>query len=47
VKRATEYNSFEALLEHEDAVAIGEDLGESRHELLAAIREIYHLKRKS
>lgn len=41
VKRVTEYDSFEALLDHEDTVAIGGDLGESRDELLAAIREIY------
>lgn len=41
VKRVTEYDSFEALLDHEDAVAIGGDLGESRDELLAVIREIY------
>ena len=41
VQRVTEYDSFEALLDHEDTVAIGGDLGESRDELLAAIREIY------
>jgi ASC-1-like (ASCH) protein len=41
VQRVTEYDSFEALLDHEDMVAIGGDLGESRNELLAAIREIY------
>lgn len=41
VKRVTEYGSFEELLDHEDAVTIGGDLGESRDELLAAIREIY------
>lgn len=41
MKRATEYDSFEALPDHEDTVAIGGDLGESRDELLAAIRKIY------
>lgn len=41
VKRVTEYDSFEALLDHEDAVAIGGDLGEPRDELLTVIREIY------
>jgi ASC-1-like (ASCH) protein len=41
VKRVTEYDSFEALLDHEDAVAIGGDLGESRDEPLSVIREIY------
>jgi ASC-1-like (ASCH) protein len=41
VKRVTEYESFEAMLDHEDAVAIGGDLGESRDDLLAVIREIY------
>jgi ASC-1-like (ASCH) protein len=41
VQRVTEYDSFEALLDHEDTGAIGGDLGESRDELLAAIREIY------
>lgn len=41
VKRVTEYDSFETLLDHEDAVAIGGDLGESRDDLLAVIREIY------
>ncbi|MGH3810536.1 MAG: ASCH domain-containing protein [Pseudonocardiaceae bacterium] len=41
VERVTEYDSFEALLDHEDAVSIGGDLGESRDELLAVIREIY------
>lgn len=41
VKRVTEYDSFEALLDHEDTVAIGGDLGESRDELLTAIQDIY------
>jgi ASC-1-like (ASCH) protein len=41
VKRVTEYENFEAMLDHEDAVTIGGDLGESRDELLAVIREIY------
>jgi ASC-1-like (ASCH) protein len=41
VKRVTEYENFETMLDYEDAVAIGGDLGESRDELLAVIREIY------
>ena len=41
VKRVTEYDSFEALPDHEDTGAIGGDLGESRDELLATLREIY------
>jgi ASC-1-like (ASCH) protein len=41
VKRVTEYDSFEALFDHEDAVAIGGDLGDSRTTLLTVIREIY------
>jgi ASC-1-like (ASCH) protein len=41
VKRVTEYPSFDAMLDHEDPRSIGGDLGESREELLAVIREIY------
>jgi hypothetical protein len=41
VNRATEYESFEALPDHEDTVAISGDLGESRDELPAPLREIY------
>jgi ASC-1-like (ASCH) protein len=41
VKRVSEYQSFEEMLDHEDARSIGGDLGESREELLAAIRAIY------
>ena len=41
VKRVTEYTSFEAMLDHEDARSIGGELGESRDELLAVIRDIY------
>jgi len=41
VKRVTEYTSFEDMLDHEDPVAIGGELGESKEELLAAIRDIY------
>jgi ASC-1-like (ASCH) protein len=37
----TQYDSFEALPDHEDTGAIGGDLGESRDELLAILREIY------
>jgi ASC-1-like (ASCH) protein len=41
VVRVTEYPSFEAMLDHEDARRIGAEEHESREELLAAIREIY------
>jgi ASC-1-like (ASCH) protein len=41
VKRVTEYPSFEEMLDREDARSIGGDLGESRENLLAAIRSIY------
>lgn len=41
VTRVTEYPSFEAMLDNEDHRAIGGELGESRDDLLAAIREIY------
>ncbi len=41
VIRVTEYPSFEAMLDSEDARSIGGDLGESREQLLAAIRDIY------
>ena len=46
VKRVTEYDSFETLLDHEDPGVIGGDLGESRDELLAVIREIYPPKKE-
>ena len=41
VKRVTEYPSFEEMLDREDARSIGGDLGESRENLLAVIRNIY------
>ena len=41
VKRVTEYPSFEEMLGREDARSIGADLGESRENLLAVIRNIY------
>jgi ASC-1-like (ASCH) protein len=41
VKRVTEYSSFEEMLDREDARSIGGDLGESRENLLAVIRNIY------
>jgi len=41
VVRVTEYPSFEAMLDHEDARSIGAEEGESREELLASIRDIY------
>lgn len=37
----TEYQSFDAMLDHEDARSIGAELGESRGDLLAVIRDIY------
>jgi ASC-1-like (ASCH) protein len=41
VKRVTEYPSFEEMLDREDARSIGGDLGESRENLLAVIKDIY------
>lgn len=41
VKRVTEYQTFDAMLDHEDARSIGGELGENRDELLAVIRSIY------
>jgi ASC-1-like (ASCH) protein len=41
VVRVTEYESFKEMLDHEDPISIGGELGESRADLLAAIREIY------
>jgi ASC-1-like (ASCH) protein len=41
VKRVTEYASFDAMLDNEDARSIGGELGESREGLLAVIRGIY------
>jgi ASC-1-like (ASCH) protein len=41
VKRVTEYPSFEEMLDRENARSIGGDLGESREDLLAVIRNIY------
>lgn len=41
VKRVTEYSSFEEMLDREDGRSIGGDLGESRENLLAVIRNIY------
>jgi len=41
VKRVTEYPSFAAMLDNEDARSIGGDLGENREDLLAVIRDIY------
>lgn len=41
VKRVTGYASFEDMLDHEDMRSIGGELGESRADLLAAIRNIY------
>jgi len=41
VKDVRTYISFEDLLDHEDMRAIGGDLGESRSDLLQAIRDIY------
>ncbi|MFG1705398.1 ASCH domain-containing protein [Nonomuraea sp. M3C6] len=41
VTRVSEYVSFEDMLQHEDPIAIGGDLGKSTDELLAMIRNIY------
>jgi ASC-1-like (ASCH) protein len=41
VRRVTEYPSFDAMLDIEDARSIGGDLAEDRDRLLAAIRGIY------
>ena len=41
VVRVTEYPSFEAMLDPEDARSIGAEEDESREELLAAIRYVY------
>jgi ASC-1-like (ASCH) protein len=41
VKDVRTYPSFEAMLDHEDMRAIGGELGESRDNLLQAIRDIY------
>ena len=41
VERVTEYPSFAAMLDHEDARSIGGELGENRDDLLAVIRDIY------
>jgi ASC-1-like (ASCH) protein len=46
VTRVTEYLSFEAMLDHEDAGSIGADEFESREDLLAAIRRIYPLEKE-
>ncbi len=41
MKRVSEYASFEDMLAHEDPRSIGGELGESKEELLSAIRNIY------
>lgn len=41
VKRVTEYPSFDAMLDREDARSIGAEQGQSREHLLAKIRKIY------
>jgi ASC-1-like (ASCH) protein len=41
VTRVTEYASFDDMLDHEDPRSIGGELGESRDDLLAVIRNIY------
>ncbi|MGH2732954.1 MAG: ASCH domain-containing protein [Actinomycetota bacterium] len=46
VKRVTEYSSFAEMLDHEDPLAIGGELGESREELLSVIRSIYPLEKE-
>jgi ASC-1-like (ASCH) protein len=47
VTQVVEYPSFEAMLDHEDARAIGGELGESLAELLAVIRAIYPPEKES
>lgn len=41
VLRVSSYPSFEALLDSEDPAAIGYDVGLSRDEMLARLRDIY------
>ncbi|GAA3219725.1 hypothetical protein [Nonomuraea helvata] len=41
VVRVSLYASFEEMLENEDPIAIGGDLGKNPQELLAVIRSIY------
>jgi ASC-1-like (ASCH) protein len=41
VVRVTEYESFDAMLDHENPRSVAGDLGENRDELLAVIRGIY------
>ncbi|MFC4009664.1 ASCH domain-containing protein [Nonomuraea purpurea] len=41
VVRVAQYTSFEKMLEHEDPIAIGGDLGKNPQELLSVIRSIY------
>ena len=41
VRDVRTYSSFEGMLDHEDMRAIGGELGESRGDLLRAIRDIY------
>ncbi len=41
VREVRTYSSFEEMLDHEDMRAIGGELGESRQDLLRAIRDIY------
>lgn len=46
VKRVTEYSSFDEMLDHEDPLSIGGELGESKEELLSVIRGIYPLEKE-
>ncbi|MFI6321609.1 ASCH domain-containing protein [Nonomuraea sp. NPDC050556] len=46
VTGVTEYASFEELLDQEDPIAIGGDLGKDRSELLKVIRSIYPPKKE-
>ncbi|MEQ4720958.1 ASCH domain-containing protein [Nonomuraea sp. B19D2] len=41
IVRVSRYTSFEEMLEQEDPIAIGGDLGKNPQELLAVIRSIY------
>jgi len=47
VKDVRTYASFEDMLDHENMRAIGGELGESRQDLLRAIRDIYPAEKEA
>ncbi|WP_433511881.1 ASCH domain-containing protein [Nonomuraea sp. CA-143628] len=47
VMRVSEYASFTEMLEHEDPIAVGGELGKNTDELLAVIRSIYPPEKES